>query len=257
MGKGEVCDSSVGAVVKLEVGSVVGVSVGTIVRVTHISSQAGEGWTEVACRRTHQLKQIYVCGGGRRGCGGQVMIQEGALEGCDGKATLKGGQQGCKHQGLPPGPDGTFHVGSQLPGGKARLKQIAGAVKRLGGRVQEKTVGTARKLGNGGGDAVWDDLQDRLCNVCWHEGNIVGTTHDPSYYSTATWWAVLSRYLGWMEESEVTCISNSAWSVPRNDALRAKCRGINSTRVGKKSAGIYPFITQILPGPSSYLPPVT
>ena len=143
MGKGGVCDSSVGAVVKSEVGSVVGVSVGTRVRVTHTFSQAGEGRTEGAWRRTYQLEHIYVCGGRRRGCGGQVMIQEGELEGCDGKATLKGGQQGCKHQGLPPGTDGPFHVGSQLPGGKDRLKQIAGAFKRLGGRAHEKTVGTA------------------------------------------------------------------------------------------------------------------
>ena len=105
------------------------------------------------------------------------MTWEGALEGRDCKATLKGYRRGLQRQNLPPVSDGTFHVGAQLPGSKACLQPIDGSFKRPVGRAQEQVVVLERNLSDGGIDAVRDDLQDSLCNVRNHKGNPMGA-HD-------------------------------------------------------------------------------
>ena len=105
------------------------------------------------------------------------MTWEGALEGRNVKATLEGGNQGCQRRGLLPGPYGPFQVGAWLPGDKAWLQPISGAVKHPRGWAQEPAVGLARVFGNGGGDAVRADLQDRLRDVCQHKGEPAGV-HD-------------------------------------------------------------------------------
>ena len=107
-------DGDFGAGVELEVG--VGGSGGTRVRISRTSSQSSESWMEGTRQRAHQLERGYVFGDRRRRHGSQVMTREGALEVHNGKATLKGGRQGCQRWGLPTGPDGPFHVRARLPG---------------------------------------------------------------------------------------------------------------------------------------------
>ena len=68
---------------------------------------------------------MCVHGGRRSSCVGQVVSQEGALEGRDGQADLKGYWQGLQRRGIPPGLDGPLQVCTRLPGGKAHLHPIA------------------------------------------------------------------------------------------------------------------------------------
>ena len=105
------------------------------------------------------------------------MTWKGALYGRDDETALKGYRQVRQRWGLPMGLDGPFQVCYRLLDVKVFLNKISGAVGLPGDQSHEQVVGPVRNLSDGGGNTVWDDLQEGLLSVHRHEGDPVGV-HD-------------------------------------------------------------------------------